>query len=158
MMPPLWLLKLGAALLVLAAATGYGYHHGIQRERARTEARIQAAEANARAITARRFQTLQEAQDAEHTARQAAQRDAAAARAAADSLRQRAADFAAGRLPGDAAAAPSCEAADARAGVLADLLGRAAARADELAEQADGARLAGQLCVAAYDSLTKGTP
>lgn len=153
MIPPL-ALKLGAAVVALGLAAGYGYHHGVQRERARTEARIQAAEANARAITARRFQTLQESQDAEFLARQAAQRDAAAARAAADSLRQRAADFAARSLPDDPAATPGCEAADDRARVLADLLGRAAARADELAEQADSARLAGQLCERAYDSLT----
>lgn len=153
MIPP-FAIKAGAVLIALVLAAGYGYRHGVQRERARTEARIQAAEANARAITAQRFKTLQEASDAEFLARQSAQRDAAVARAAADSLRQRAADFAAGSLPGDASAAPGCAAADARAGVLADLLGRAAARADELAEQADSARLAGQLCVAAYDSLT----
>lgn len=153
MVPP-FAIKAAAVLVLLAGAAGYGYHHGVQRERARTDARIQAAEANARAITARRFQTLQEAQDAEHLARQAAQRDAAAARAALDGLRQRAADFAAGVLPGDPAAPAGCEAADARARVLADLLGRAAERADELAGQADSARLAGQLCVAAYDALT----
>lgn len=156
MIPPL-ALKLGGMLLALVAAAGYGYHHGTQRERARTEARIQAAEANARAITARRFQTLQESQDAEFIARQVAQRDAAAARAAAVSLRERADQFARS-LPGDAAAAPGCPAADDRARVLADLLGRAAARADELAEQADGARIAGQLCERAYDSLTEGKP
>lgn len=153
MIPPI-ALKAGAALVALVLAAGYGYRHGVQRERARTDARIAAAEENARAITARRFQTLQEAQDAEHLARQAAQRDAAAARAAADSLRQRAADFAAGGLPNDSAPAAGCEAAESRARVLADLLGRAAERADELAGQADSARLAGQLCVAAYDSLT----
>lgn len=153
MIPP-FALKAGAVLVALILAAGYGYRHGVQRERARTDARIAEAEANARAITARRFQTLQEAQDAEHLARQAAQRDAAAARAAADSLRQRAADFAAGGLPGDPTPPAGCEAAESRARVLADLLGRAAERADELAGQADSARLAGQLCVAAYDSLT----
>lgn len=155
MMPPLWLLKLGGLLLALVLVAGYGYHHGVQRERARTDARIAEAEANARAITARRFQTMQEAQDAEFIARQQAQRDAAASRAALVGLRQRAADFAAGSLPGDTASPSSCEAADARARVLADLLGRASERADELAEQADGARIAGQLCVSAYDALTR---
>lgn len=154
MIPPL-ALKLGGALLALVAAAGYGYHHGVQRERARTEARIQAAEANARAITARRFQTIQEAQDAEFIARQTAQRDAAAARAAVVGLRQQAADFAARSLPGDPATAASSPAADDRARVLADLLGRAAERADELAGAADSARLAGQLCERAYDSLTR---
>ena len=153
MIPP-FALKAGAVLALLVAVAGYGYHHGVQRERARTDARIQAAEANARAITARRFQTLQEASDAEFTARQTAQRDAAAARAAVVGLRQRAADFAASSLPDSPASAPGCAAADDRARVLADLLGSAAERADELAVAADSARLAGQLCERAYDALT----
>lgn len=152
MIPPL-ALKLGGAVLAVVLAAGYGYHHGVQRERARTEARIQAAEANARAITARRFQTIQEAQDAEHLARVDAQRDAAAARAAAVSLRERADQFARG-LPDDPASACSCASAEARAGVLADLLGRAAERAERLAGEADSARIAGQLCVSAYEALT----
>lgn len=152
-MIPAWAIQLTAGLALVLGAAGYGYHHGVQRERTRTEARIQAAEAKARAITARRFQTLQEAQDAEHLARQAAQRDAAAARAAADSLRQRAADFA--TVSCGAAAAPgSPPAAASGPGVLADVLGELAARADRLAEQADSARIAGQLCERAYDSLT----
>lgn len=152
-MIPLWAIKLGGGLVLVAMAAGYGYHHGVQRERARTDARIQAAEANARAITARRIQTLQESQDAEFIARQAAQRDAAAARAAVVGLRQQADQFARS-LPDDYGAAPGCAAADNRARVLADLLGRVAERADELAVAADSARLAGQLCQSAYEALT----
>ena len=44
MIPP-FALKAGAVLALLVAVAGYGYHHGVQRERARTDARIQAAEA-----------------------------------------------------------------------------------------------------------------
>jgi hypothetical protein len=151
-MPPLWLPKLGAVLALLAGAWAHGYRHGGERQQRLAAAAVQAATDAARAEESRRVMRLQEAQDAEHLARQAAQRDAAAARAAADSLRQRAADFAA--LPSDAASAAGCPATDDRARVLADLLGRAAARADELAGAADSARLAGQLCERAYDALT----
>lgn len=150
---PLWLVKLGVVALAVTGVWFHGRHTGIEREQAKTAAQIQAAEANARAVTARRFQTLQEASDAEFLARKTAQRDAAAARAAVVGLRQQADQFARG-LPGDPAAASSCAPADDRASVLADLLGRAAERADQLAEQADSARIAGQLCVSAYDSLT----
>lgn len=148
-----WALKLGAALVLLAAVWFHGYHHGTRRQEAKTQAQIQAAEANARAINAQRFKTLQEAQDAEHLARQAAQRDAAASRAAVVSLRQQAADFAARSLPNDSAASGSCASAEDRSRVLADLLGSAAERADKLAEQADAARIAGQLCERAYEAL-----
>lgn len=150
-MLPLWSLKLAAGLALVAGVWGHGYHHGKGSEQRKTAAAVQAATDAARAEESRRVMRLQEAQDAEHLARRAAQRDAAAARAAADGLRQRAADYAA--LSCGAASAPGGPPADDRAGVLADLLGRAAARADELAGQADAARIAGQLCERAYESL-----
>ena len=152
-MVPLWAIKLGAALALLAGAWLHGYTHGKSSEQRKTAAAIQAATDAARAEESRRVMRLQEAQDAEHLARLAAQRDAAAARAAVRSLRDAAAAYA--DLPGDPASAPGCASADDRARVLADLLGSAAARADQLAEQADSARIAGQLCVAAYESLTR---
>lgn len=55
------------------------------------------------------------------------------------------------------AATPECKAVADSAVVLTELLGRAQARAGELAEYADGARIRGQQCEAIYDSL-KGPP
>lgn len=151
-MPPLWLIKAGAVLALMLGAWVHGYHHGQAREQRKAAAAVQAATVAARAEESRRSLRLQENIDAELLARQAAQRDAAAAHAAADSLRLTAAGFAS--VPSNPASAPGCPAAADRAGVLADLLGSAAARADELAEQADSARIAGQLCERAYDALT----
>lgn len=150
----LWALKYVAGLVLVIGAAGYGYHHGVMRERARTDARVAEAEANARAITAQRFKTMQESQDAEFIARQQAQRDATSARAAVVSLRQQANQFASS-LPDNPSAACSCETAESRARVLADLLGSATERASQLASEADSARIAGQLCASAYDSLTR---
>ena len=150
-MIPAPLIQAGVALALLLGAWAHGYRHGKDVEQRKTAEAVQAATDAARAEESRRVMRLQEAQDAEHLARKAAQRDAAAARAAVDRLRDTAAAFAS--VPGDPAAAGGCAAADDRARVLADLLGRAAARADQLAEQADGARIAGQLCQSAYDAL-----
>lgn len=153
-MIPLWAIKLGALAALATSLFVGGCRHGVSTEQAKTAALIQAAEANAREITARRFQTLQEASDAEFLARQAAQRDAAASRAAVVSLRQQANQFARS-LPSDPASAASCAPAGDRARVLAELLSSAAERADRLAESADSARIAGQLCERAYDALTQ---
>lgn len=151
-MVPLWAIKLGVGLLAVVGIWGHGYHHGVGKEKRKTAAAVQAAKDDARAEESRRVMRLQEAQDAAELSRQAAQRDAAAARAAVRSLRDAAAAYA--DLPGDPASAPGCAAADDRARVLAELLGRASERADELAGAADSARIAGQLCERAYDALT----
>lgn len=151
-MIPLWAIKGAIGLVMIVGAAGYGYHHGVQREKAKTAALIAEAEANARAITAKRFQTMQEAQDAEFIARQQAQRDAAASRAAVVSLREQANQFARS-LPDNPTAACSCETANSHARLLADLLGSATERASQLASEADSARITGQLCERAYDSL-----
>jgi hypothetical protein len=153
MIPPLWLIQAGGALALVAAIFVGGCRHGAGTEQAKTAVLIKAAEASARAVENRRVMRLQEAQDAAELSRQAAQRDAVASRAAVVSLRQQADQFARS-VPGDPASAACCSAADDRARVLADLLGRASERADELAGAADSARIAGQLCTAAYDALT----
>ena len=54
--------------------------------------------------------------------------------------------------PVTSAAGASAPAADP-IGMLADVLGRADARAGKLAEYADRARIAGDACVSAYESL-----
>lgn len=84
----------------------------------------------------------------------AAHRDAAGARAAADSLR---ADLARYRTAARAAAHPSAATPGPPAGdaldLLADLFARADERAGELAAAADLAHAAGVTCQRAYDSL-----
>lgn len=123
--------------------------------RADVARQVRDAEAAARTIENRRIQRLQEAQDAEIIARQSAQRDAAAARAAAERLRQQALRVAATSCAArDPSAAPGSPPAQDGPNLLADVLGSLAERADRLAEQADAARIAGQLCVSAYDALT----
>lgn len=87
----------------------------------------------------------------------AAQADARAADAARRELLARAAALAnAARRPGDSNAvggsAPAFNAAD----LLADVLGKIDQRAQELAEFADAAHIAGQACERSYDSLTNG--
>lgn len=152
-MIPLWAVKLGAGVVLLGGIWAHGYTHGKGSEQRKADAAIRAAIDAARAEESRRVMRLQEAQDAEHLARKAAQRDAAAARAAVVSLRQQAADYA-GQSCNPAAATGGATAED-RPRVLADVLGELAARADLLAEQADAARIAGQLCERAYDALTR---
>lgn len=85
----------------------------------------------------------------------AARADAAAARSAHDRLRQRAAALAATArcVPGPAAAAEPGAPASAPADLLADVLGRAADRARQLADYADAARIAGEQCQRDYDAL-----
>lgn len=83
------------------------------------------------------------------------QADATAARVAADRLRDKLARIAAaarerGSNPG---ATPASPPADDTTVVLADLLRRADARAGELAEFADRAHAAGQICEASYDAV-----
>lgn len=55
-MIPLWAIKLGAALGLLAAVAGYGYHHGAQRVQARWDKA--AAEQRAAAEAARESDRL----------------------------------------------------------------------------------------------------
>lgn len=86
----------------------------------------------------------------------AAPRDAAGANTAAAGLRKQVAQFAATARAAlqRADAAERSAAAAAPIGVLADVLGRCDARAGRLAEIADRARIAGELCERSYDALT----
>lgn len=79
--------------------------------------------------------------------------DAASALDAARRLRGRLAAIVAGAAASNPAAAAGCTTAGDPIGVLADVLGRADARAGILASYADAARAAGAACERAYDSL-----
>lgn len=106
------------------------------------------------AETIRRGKTIQEAQDAEFIARQAAQADAAALRASRDSLRQRTAAIASQCSGADTAAAGSSTPASSPGDLLADVQARLEEAAGQLADAADNSRRAGQLCERSYDALT----
>ncbi|XVJ69905.1 MAG: DUF2514 family protein [Rhizobacter sp.] len=86
---------------------------------------------------------------------ESAQTDAAAARVAADRLRDKVARIAAAANARSAnpGAAPASPPADNPTVVLTDVLGRIDARAGELAEFATRAHQAGQICEAGYDSV-----
>jgi hypothetical protein len=49
-MPPIWLIKAGVVLLLLAGFAGYGYHHGSQRVQRKWDAQVQADKAAAEAL------------------------------------------------------------------------------------------------------------
>ena len=85
----------------------------------------------------------------------AALTDAAVADAAGDRLRVEAGKLAATTscAPGDTGAAERGKAATRAAMVLSDLLGRADARAGELAKAYDQSRIAGLACERSYNSL-----
>ena len=149
----------------VCAALAWG---GIQHHRARAAgdvlraaeraAAAQEAQALRQSITEteRRVQAQQEAASAAHAHLERARRDAAAARAAADRVRDAARAFAASAAADGAAPAGRCQAAERAAGVLSELLGRAVDRAAVLADLADRSRAAGQACERAYDALTPG--
>ncbi|MGQ3051116.1 MAG: DUF2514 family protein [Roseateles sp.] len=127
---------------------------GAYRETQERNAR-QALESFARdaALTAKK---RQEAADAEHLARQAAEADAARLRRTAGQLQRYSADLATslGDRARDTATASSCETADARIVRLSLVVGALDDFAAEAAGAADSAIRAGQLCVASYDALT----
>jgi hypothetical protein len=95
----------------------------------------------------------QEALDAEYLARIAAQADAGRAAAAAERLRQRAAQLAAASHCGaaaDTAAAPGSPAASTPADLLAHMLGRIDQAAGDIGEFAEASHRASQLCAGVY--------
>lgn len=150
---------LAAALALALLLAGWQWYRAtsaiseLAAERQAIAQQIQAATDSARAEEQRRTLKIQEAQDAEQIARQAAEADARGARSAADRLRQRAAELAASCAAGNSAAAPGSPPASTPGLVLADMLGRVAASAGELGGYADRARGAGQLCERSYDAL-----
>lgn len=153
--PKVWLaIGVVAALLWMAHSTRVAKEalHKAQAAAAADEA--QALRASI-AETERRAAAHQEIASAAEAKSIANARAAAAARAAADRVRDAAAAFAASAAARGAVPAGACQATEAVAGVLAELLGRTANRAAELADLADRSRAAGQACEASYDALTR---
>jgi uncharacterized protein DUF2514 len=161
-----------AIALLAAAAVGF---MGIQRaqiaglradlaegnaawsaERAQAAKLSQAAEAAARVEEQRRFLAQQEALDAAEQKAVQARADAARASDAAGRLQQRVAALVAqaGRAAANPATAASGPAASDAGLLLTNMFQRIDQRAGELAEYADHARIAGEACQDAYESLT----
>lgn len=155
----LLVLKAMAVLAILAGAVLLYQRHaeglreeGRQEVRAENAARaIEQLQADARE-TQRRLERQGEAQREHQAQLDRARRDADAARVAGRELRDQLAAFV--QRARDSAPGGSGETAGDPIGVLADVLRRADDRAGILAEYADRARIAGQLCERSYDSLT----
>ncbi|MBZ5793930.1 DUF2514 domain-containing protein [Burkholderia contaminans] len=146
------------AILAGFAAGAYVVHATSAREIAdmRTDAakdQTKAVEA-ARAEEQRRIAAQQENADHAAKERDQARADAAAAATAADGLRKQVAGLVE-RARHTAASAGSSATGDAL-DLLADVLGRADARAGELASIADERGIAGQQCERDYDALKFG--
>jgi Conserved hypothetical protein len=157
-----------AALLVASGWVVNGWRLGGQIEQ------LQAVQAKQREGQATALAAASEAARTEEQRRTAEQRgianaaakdrdqalaDARTAGAVAEQLRVRVAQLAAAtRAAGNPAAPSGSQAAGDPLDVLTDVLSRADARAGELAEYADRARIAGQTCERAYDALVDRTP
>lgn len=166
---PWRLIAAGAAVAVLVGWGWWGHHQAdaARADHAATKqawaderARLHEAAANAERAARQQEKDRDDAQrkivaEAQRAAARSRE-DAAAAAAAGVGLRERAAALAArcGGAGPDSAAAAGGPAASAPGVVLADVLGRADARAVELAAAADATRTAGLACERAYDSLS----
>lgn len=165
-LPYEWVLTRLIPIFILLGG-GFLWHHqevkkaeqAVHAHYARVLADIQGKTAEAAAqfrATEKTWQTRIEKEAQDGQARiNTARRDAAGARAAADSLR---ADLARYRAAARAATYPSAAAAGPAAGdaldLLADLFAGADEAAGELAAAADLARAAGLTCERAHDALT----
>ncbi|WP_115678399.1 DUF2514 family protein [Cupriavidus neocaledonicus] len=138
--------RLGGQLQQLQAAKA--------KEREGQAGALAAASEAARAEEQRRTAEQRGIANAAAKERDQALADARAAGAVAEQLRVRAAQLAAAaRAAGHSAAAGGGAATGDPLDVLTDVLGRADARAGELAEYADRARVAGLACERSYDAL-----
>lgn len=166
--PALWYaVKLAVVYFLLWGLRQHGYSEGAHdkelewsakwNEQAAELATVRAdAEVAARKAEERRRADIERVrQDAEEQIA-SAERDAVAADAVAVGLREQAGRLAkrASQCASDSGAAQPGDAAGQSAVVLADLLGRADARAGELARAYDRARASGLACQRAYFSLT----
>lgn len=125
------------------------------RYRADTERNHAAALARAAAEKARTDKSRQEALDAEHLARVAAQADADRLRAGNGQLQRLASDLSAslGDRARDTFAPVGCSAAEARIERLSFVVGALDDFAAGASAAADDARLRGELCERIYDAL-----
>jgi hypothetical protein len=162
--PRFWLVLLVSALLAYSGgrwqqSRADAAKYDGERTKAALSAAVDQVKAvdRARAEEQRRTAAQTEIANAAIQNAKAAQADARAADAARRELLARATALAnAARRPGDSDAvggsAPAFNAAD----LLADVLGKIDQRAQEVAEFADAAHIAGQACERSYDSLTNG--
>ncbi|ARD12816.1 DUF2514 domain-containing protein [Pseudomonas savastanoi] len=157
-------------LLALAGALYGAYRHGVTVTDLAWKAKWAkqvSAQSEAVATTTTEYRTEEQrrqkaANQVANDARQeqtAALTDAAVADAAGDRLRVEAGKLAATAscAPGDSGAAERGKAATRAAMVLSDLLGRADARAGELAKAYDQSRIAGLACNRFADELSNTT-
>jgi hypothetical protein len=128
------------------------------QERQRSADAARAAEAQAREVEQDRVKKLEAIENEARTRTASLAADAAAARRAADSLRQHIARLAAGgQTASDPAPAVSGPPAAGPGLVLAELLIRSVDRTVELAAAYDAANAAGLACERAYDAV-RGDP
>ncbi|WP_122518145.1 DUF2514 domain-containing protein [Pseudomonas viridiflava] len=162
--------RLGGVLLILLAVAGvlYGaYRHGVTVTDSQWQVKWSeqvSTQSQAMATTTTEYRTEEQrrqsaANQVANNARQeqtVAVVDGVADDASGDGLRVKSEKLAAttGCAASDTGASQRSKAATSAAMVLSDLLGRADARARDLAKYADSARIAGQTCQAAYDSLS----
>jgi len=146
------------AALALVAATIFGLNKwesridqaGYDRAMGLWSAATAKAEAAQRKIELERLEAQRKAQDAHEKEVTKARNDAARARTAADGLRGDLAELsrrASGNTP-VAKGSPT-------SATVGDILGNCGERYSSMALEADAAYLAGTLCTAAYDSLTR---
>ncbi len=160
-----WLALVVVSLLSYGGGRWQQSHSDVAKyEAERTKAALSAAVDQAKAVDRaraeeqRRTAAQTEIANAAIQDAKAAQADARIADAARRELLARATALAnAARRPGDSGIVGSGPAAGDAAGLLADVLGKIDQRAQDLAEFADAAHIAGQACERSYDALTPGT-
>lgn len=141
-----------AGLVLAVTVQGWRYGEQIADIRAEQAQAVTDAVTKARAEEQHRINTLEVIANDTRSKLDAANADAATARAAATGLRQQLADYRQRARSNPTIAGGSTPAEDPLF-LLSDLLSRADERAGELAEFADRAHLAGRACEAAYNSL-----
>ncbi|KVP78227.1 hypothetical protein WJ94_15205 [Burkholderia ubonensis] len=150
--PRIWLVVIAG--IVAGSAGGYFKGYRDADESAKVAAQAKQIDELATERDEYRRQSAAQQEIATHAAkeRDQARGDAAAAASAADGLRRQVAALVAG-IRRSATSAGGSSASDAL-DLLADVLGRADARAGELATIADERGIAGQQCEHSYDALT----